>query len=116
MNEAFITDEYLRQLVNETPANDPNFIKTSQYLASVRNTCYNLKTHYAVDLLDESSDGYKFLSHIVFNKLNPEIRKALKSKTKNVFPTSNEIMENHMSIIENIISTRGPTTSMIRAE
>ena len=115
LNEAFITDEYLSQLVNETPAYDPKFIKTSQYLASVRNICYNLKTHYAVDLLDENSDGYKFLSHIIFNKLNPEIRKALRSKTKNDFPTFNEIMENHMSVIENIISTRSPT-SKIRAE
>ena len=87
MNEAFITDEYFCQLLDETPAFDENYCKTSQYLASVRNKCYNLKTHYNTDLLDEATGGYKLLSHIVFRKLSRELRKELKAKTANDFPT-----------------------------
>ena len=64
--------------------------------------------HYNTDLLDENTGGYKFLSHVVFNKLSRELRKELKAKTANDFPTFKEIMENHASVIQNIISIRAP--------
>ena len=115
LNEAFITDEYFYQLLSETPAYDENYCKTSQYLASVRNKCYNLKTHYHTDLLDPATGGYKLLSHIVFSKLSREIRRELKAKTANDYPTFAQIMEKHASVIQNIISTRAPKPSRAAA-
>ena len=47
----------------------------------------------------------------MFSKLSREIRRELKAKTANDFPTFAQIMEHHASVIQNIISTRAPKTS-----
>ena len=77
LDEPFLIDEYLKQILNDAPMYDEEYGKTSQYLAKIRNKLHNLKTHYKVDLVTADTGGNKLLSHIVFSKLSGELRKAL---------------------------------------
>ena len=99
LDEPFLIDEYFKQILNDVPAFDEDYGKTSQYLATVRNKLHNLKTHYKVDLLAAGTGGNKLLSHIVFSKLSGELRKALIAETKSNYPTFDEIMNNTNNII-----------------
>ena len=85
---------------------DEDYGKTSQYLATTRNKLHNLKSHYKVDLVTANTGGNKLLSHIVFSKLSPELRKALIAETNSNYPTFDQIMEHANKVINTIVRTR----------
>ena len=65
----YIIEEYFKKLLSDKPEYDPTYFKTRTFIANTCNHLHNLKTHYDVDLLDETRNAHKFLSHIIFPNL-----------------------------------------------
>ena len=70
LDEPFIIDEYLKKLCADRPEYDDKYGKTRIFIANTRNHLHNLKTHYEVDLMDESNNAHKLLSHIILSKFS----------------------------------------------
>ena len=104
LDEDFITDEFLKQLCNETPKYDPDFNNVRQYLNETRAILYELQS-YNVDLLQDNTAGSKLASHIVFSKLPNIIKKELVHKVNSNYPSLKDLLENYNDIIKTLSRT-----------
>ena len=104
LDEEFITDEFLKQLCNETPKYDTEFNNVRQYLNETRAILYELKS-YNVDLLQDNTAGSKLASHIVFSKLPNIIKKELVHKVNSNYPSLKDLLENYNDIIKTLART-----------
>ena len=80
LNKPYIIDEYFKILLVDKPEFDETYYKSRTYIANTRNHFHNLKTHYEIDLMDETYVAHKLLAHIIFAKFSAELRQALNGK------------------------------------
>ena len=85
-------------MLSDKPEYDPTYFKTRTFIANTCNHLYNLKTHYDVDLLDETHNAHKFLSHIIFSKFSLELRQAFKRELNEDYPTLAEILKTYCKV------------------
>ena len=102
----FIIDELLKQILNKTPGFEPDYMRTRQYLAEIKNMLHDLHKHYEIDLMTADTGGHKLVSHIVFSKLHQELQRAIIYETKTNYPSLNEIFEKSNDVINTIVRTR----------
>ena len=95
-------DHLFSKLYNSKPATGPEYSKTEQYVAEIRAILLDLKDNYSCNLLDESSGGYEFVSHLIFSKLPFDVQNALITKIGSQYPTFNQIYNEHMEVIYNL--------------
>ena len=105
-DKQYIIDELFKDLLNERPGYEPEYEKTILYLARTQARLADLKTSYKVDLLAEESAGYKLVSHIVFNKLSPELQKLIILEVNSNYPTLTQIFDNYDHIIKMLVKTK----------
>ena len=106
LKENYIKNEYFKLLYTESPEYDASYSKTRIYVATVRNRLQNLKNHFNIDLLDESSAGHLFLSHIIFAKLSVELQRAIAGHLKTDYPTFKQILDSHGQVIDNLVKVQ----------
>ena len=86
LNEPYIIDEYFKKLLTDKPEFDETYYKSRTYIANTRNHLHNLKTHYEMDLMDETHGAHKLLAHIIFAKFSAELRQAFKWELNVEYP------------------------------
>ena len=71
-------NEYISKLMTDRPEYDPSYIKSKIFIENTQTHLVYLKTHYGVNLLDDTHFAQRFLSHIIFYKFSYELREAFK--------------------------------------
>ena len=104
----YIKDEIFRQLHDSCPKYDPDFKGVITYLHKIKADLNELKNPdtYNVDLLSEEIPANQYISHVVFNKLPPIIKRDLIFKSETSYPSLSQIFEHYNEIIKNLIRTR----------
>ena len=98
LDKPYIIDEYFKKLLSDKPEYDPTYFKTRTFIANTRNHLHNLKTHYGVDLANETHSAHKFLSHLIFSKFTLELRQAFKWELKEEYSTFSKILETYCKV------------------
>ncbi|MEO1301205.1 MAG: DUF1759 domain-containing protein, partial [Bacteroidota bacterium] len=96
----YIIDESFKRLLNMSPSFDSNFEGLKSYISECRAILHDLKV-YDVDLLDEGTAGCKFVSHVIFHKLPPSIRRELMNETT-TYPSVNEVFAHYSEIVKKL--------------
>ena len=104
LDEAFIVDETFMQLLSRVPKYDPTFLDVRTYINECRSMIHELKL-YKVDLLEAGSAGCKLLSHIIFSKLPPSIKRELVHKVDNNYPSIGDLFDHYNDIVKTLIRT-----------
>ena len=102
LNVDYIIDEYFKKLLSDKPEYDLSYMKSRNFIANTRNHLHNLKTHYGVDLLYETHNAHKLLSHIIFSKFSIELRQAFKWELKTEYPTFAQILESYCRVTNHL--------------
>ena len=104
----YIKDEIFRQLHDSCPKYDPDFKGVITYLHKIKADLNELKNPdtYNVDLLSDAIPANQYISHVVFNKLPPIIKRDLIFKSETSYPSLSQIFEHYNEIIKNLIRTR----------
>ena len=104
LDEDFIVDETFKLLLSKVPKYDPTFLDARSYINECRSMVQELK-QYKVDLLVKDSAGCKLLSHIIFSKLPPSIKKELVHKVNNNYPSISDLFDHYNEIIKTLMRT-----------
>ena len=104
LDEEFIVDEILKQLLEGYPKFDVTFGEVKSYINVCRAHLYELKT-YGVDLLEVNSAGCKLISHILFSKLPVSLKKELIHKVDTNYPTVVDLFDNYNDLIKTLLRT-----------
>ena len=104
LDEDYIVDETFKLLLSKAPKNDPSFMDVRSYINDCRSMVQELKL-YKVDLLEKNSAGCKLLSHIIFSKLPPSIKKELVHKVDNNYPSISDLFNHYSEIIKTLMRT-----------
>ena len=103
----FIINESFKQLVASSPKFDPSFAGVRSYVNECHALIHELR-QYKVDLLDVDSAGCKLLSHLIFSKLPPSIKRELVHKVDDNYPTVVDLFEHYVEIIKTLVRTSNP--------
>ena len=104
LDEKFIIDESLKQLLVMHPKYDANFVGVKVYVNTCKNILHELKI-YGVDLLNEGSAGCTLISHIIFQKLPSSVKRELIRKANDNYPTIVELFANFNEILKTLLKT-----------
>ena len=104
LDEDYIVDETFKLLLSKIPKFDPSFMDVRSYINECRSMVQELKL-YKVDLMEKDSAGCKLLSHIIFSKLPPSIKKELVHKVNNNYPTISDLFDHYSEIIKTLMRT-----------
>ena len=99
LDEGFIKDELIKQILNKQPGFDPKYDKTRTYLAEIENIMNDLTVNYNLDCKSIATSGNAIISQVVFSKLSPELQRGLINTTGNVYPNMDEIIANTNKVI-----------------
>lgn len=102
LDKPFLIDEGLKKVLNISPKFDVTYKQTRVYINEVRTLLHELN-NLGCDLLATDSAGCQLVSHIVFSKLPPLVRKELAAKVDNTYPTIGDIFENFNSVLKGIV-------------
>ena len=112
----FIIDETFKQLRSLSPSYESEFNGVRTYINECRALLFELK-QYNVDLLDVNSAGCLLISHIIFEKLPPSIRKELIQRANNNFPSVHDLFNHYKDIIQSLLrSSRTKTDKSEKKE
>ena len=111
----YIVDECFKLLLTASPSFDPAFDGLRTYVNECRAVVHELK-QYNVDFLEEDSAGFKFLSHIIFNKLPVSVKKELIHRVNDNYPTLNHLFENYRDIIKTLVKVSQPKVSNTKSD
>ena len=111
----YIRDELIKKILILKPEYDPEYNKTLQYLAEIKNIVNDLNRHYAADFSFNppvnanpsiQTGGYYMLSQIVFSKLSIEMQKGLINESHSCYPTFDLIFDLSNKVINVINKTK----------
>ena len=85
--------------MSDRPEYDPSYIKSKIFIENTQTHLVHLKTHYGVDLLDDTHFAQRFLSHIIFYKFSYELREAFKRELKEDCPSLAQIFDSYCKVI-----------------
>ena len=111
LNVPYIIDEYFKKLCHDKPEYDPSYYKTRTFIANTRNHLHNLCLHYEVDLLDETGNSHKLLSHIIFSKFSSELQQAFRWELKTEYPTFKQILDSYCKVTTQLENKKGADRS-----
>ena len=111
LNVPYIIDEYFKKLCHDKPEYDPSYYKTRTFIANTRNHLHNLCLHYEVDLLDETGNSHKLLSHIIFSKFSSELQQAFRWELKTEYPTFKQILTSYCKVTTQLENKKGADRS-----
>ena len=89
-------------MLSDRPEYDESYSKTRVYIANTRNHLYNLKTHYHIDLMNESNSAHNILSNVIFSKFSQELRQAFSWELKTHYPTFKQILDSYCRVITSV--------------
>ena len=102
----YIIDETYKNILKAAPSVDfdPEFTSVRMYLNEIRSYLHELKI-YKVDLLEENTAGHSLISHVVFNKLPPVLRRELVHRINYNYPTITAIFSHYNEAIKTLSRT-----------
>ena len=74
---------------------------------NTRTHLHNLKTHFEIDLMDETHGAHKLLSHIIFAKFSAELRQAFKWEIGEEYPTFQQILDSYCKVTTQLENRKG---------
>ena len=88
----YIIDETYKNILKAAPSVefDPEYTSVRMYLSEIRSYLHELKV-YEIDLLEENTAGHSLISHVIFNKLPPILRRELVHRIDSNYPTITQI-------------------------
>ena len=104
LDEEYIVDETFKLLLSKSPKFDNTFTDVRCYINDCRSMIHELKL-YGVDLLENGSAGCKLMSHIIFSKLPPSVRRELVHKVDSNYPSITQLFEQYNDILKTLIRT-----------
>ena len=107
MDKEFIIEETLRNIMKSYPSSsvDMEYTSIKIYLNEVRSYLSELQRH-GVDLLDENSGGYRLISHIIFERLPPLVKREFIHLLAKNYPSISEIFNNYNKVLSTLNQTR----------
>ena len=99
-------DETFKLLISKSPKFDLSFTDVRCFINDCRSMLHELKV-YGVDLLDGGSAGCKLMSHIIFLKLPPSVKRELVHKVNSNYPTVDQLFDHYNDILKILIHTSG---------
>jgi hypothetical protein len=99
-----IIDETMKLILNSFPKYDVTYQETRVYLNKMRSVLHELKT-FNIDLCSGASSGCKLISHIIFSKLPPALKKELNHTLHSNYPDINAIFLHYNECIKTLIRT-----------
>ena len=104
LDEKYIIDETLKQLLSSSPKFDPSFSEVRIYINECRALLHELKT-YKVDLLRPGNAGCRLVSHIIFSKLPASLRRELVHKIDSNYPSVVDLFEHYNELVKTLVRT-----------
>ena len=104
LDEEYIIDETFKLLLNKSPKFDHSFSDVRCYINDCRSMLHELKL-YGVDLLGGGSSGCRLMSHIIFSKLPPSVKRELVHKVNTNYPTVDQLFDHYNEILKTLIRT-----------
>ena len=71
---------------------------------------------YKIDLLEEGSAGFKFMSNVIFNKLPLSVKKELIHRVNDNYPTLTHLFANYREIIKTLVKVSRPKISNAKSD
>ena len=107
LDEEFIIDESFKSLLSSSPSQDSSFEGLRAYVNECRAITHDLQ-QYGIDFLAEKSAGSKLLSHIVFSKLPPAVKRELVTIAGNNYPALKTLFTSYRDIIKKLVRVGPP--------
>ena len=104
LDEEYIVDETFKLLISKSPKFDLSFTDVRCFINDCRSMLHELKV-YGVDLLDGGTAGCKLMSHIIFSKLPPSVKRELVHKVNSNYPTVDQLFDHYNDILKTLIRT-----------
>lgn len=77
MDEGFILDETLKQILEYKPPRNSRFEVVKMFLNRIKTNLWEFRSNFSLDLLEEDTAGYILMSYIVLLKLPAELQRGL---------------------------------------
>ena len=102
----YIIDETYKNILKAAPSVDfdPEYTSVRMYISEIRSYLHELKV-YNIDLLEEDTAGHSLISHVIFNKLPPIVRRELVHRINNNYPSITDIFSHYNEAIKTLSKT-----------